>query len=231
MARGYMSRQDALALRWMLNFAHTIGARQETFKVSAEESATLQSSVEAFETAKTLASDPATRGLRTVFMKNEARQQAERACAALYLRIKFDRTISDDDKLSAGVRIPKPAKQHVAPPESAPLLMLMSLEPDGHILKFGLSDSSTGHAKPEGVTSMQLFRHFEDEPGVEPVLVGCFTRRPIRVNYEPRDNGRTVTYLARWMTRRGETGPWGNALRAPVVAVSATPGVVQRQAA
>jgi hypothetical protein len=40
-------------------------------------------------------------------------------------------------------------------------------------------------------------------------FIGVYTRTPIRMYPPIRAHGDEVTYVARWVTRRGEPGPWG----------------------
>jgi hypothetical protein len=64
----------------------------------------------------------------------------------------------------AVLRATEPGARRVAPPDSTPVLMLLHVKLDGHLLKLGRDDVSTRSAKPDGVTAMQLFRRFDDAP-------------------------------------------------------------------
>lgn len=49
-------------------------------------------------------------------------------------------------------------------------------------------------------------------------LVGKFTRNPIGVDFASKDGGKVATYYARWVSRRGETGPWSAPVRMHIAA-------------
>lgn len=138
------------------------------------------------------------------------------------MRIKVDPTIPDGDKVTAGVRPVNPQRRRIIVPDSAPQIGLQEITTSGHLIGFSDAESPQ-RGKPFGATRLQLFRRFKDQPGESLRLVGCYTRGPIRVVYDGRSNGRTVVYLTRWMSRRGEVGQWSRALELPVVAIAPLP--------
>jgi hypothetical protein len=90
----------------------------------------------------------------------------------------------------------------------------------------------TGRAKPAGATQLQVFRAIGDAPAMsieQAVYFRSVSRSPMRVEYTAADNGKTATYFARWMTRKGEAGPWSAPLSVRVA--SAAPNVGLRAAA
>ena len=73
--------------------------------------------------------------------------------------------------------------------------------------------SIDGSGKPFGAIGLQLVVHVNDGPGLRgnpdnAKLVGTFTRNPITVSFSRDDDRKKATYWARWISRRGETGPW-----------------------
>lgn len=220
MANGYMPRRDSLALQWMTIFAAELAEDPSRYFISSDEAASVVNAVEAFAAAFTLASSPSTRTATAVLHKDECRVAAELACRPIYLRIKCNPAISDGDKVSLGVRPVNPARTRISAPDGAPVIRLIGISTSGHTINFADPSSLTRRGKPVGATQLQLFRRFDDHPSGAMQLVGCFTRWPIRVDYNVADNGRTAIYAARWMTRRGETSPWSKPLTVPVVAIA-----------
>jgi hypothetical protein len=227
MANGYMPRRDSLALQWMTIFADRLVADPSRYFVSPVEAASVAEAVGTFAAAFTLANSPRTRTSPAVLRKDECRASGELACRSLYLRIKCNPAISDGDKVSAGVRPTNPARTRIGPPAAAPIIRLTGISTSGHTIEFADFTSPVRRSKPTGATQLQLFRRFDDHPTDAMGLVGCFTRWPIRIDYDVADNGRTAIYAARWMTRRGETSPWSNMLTVPVVALA--PNYMGRQ--
>ena len=215
MANGYMPRRDADARAYMLNFAQQLVDRPEVYHVSPQKADSVRGAVEAFSHALQLSFDPATRSVRNIFLKDEARRAAELACRPIYLHVKVDPSITDADKLGLGVRPMNAHRTRIGPPADAPWLSLVGLDTSGHTLAYSNAHSPS-LAKPFGATQLQLFCAF---PRADWTLVGCFTRIPIRVDSPLAMHGQFAMYRARWMNRKGQVGPWSNELSAPVVAV------------
>lgn len=49
------------------------------------------------------------------------------------------------------------------------------------------------------------------------VLVSEFTRTRMTFDYQMSQGGQPVFYKARWVSTRGETGPWGELVSATVL--------------
>ncbi|MFT3788065.1 MAG: hypothetical protein QM770_18150 [Tepidisphaeraceae bacterium] len=219
MANGYMPRGDLDALTWMKNYAARLLARPADYFVTPDEADALRAAVQTFDDALRLAIEPSTRTASAIASKDAARATADGACRVLYNRIKADTRVEATAKINAGVRPANPRRTHIGPPDSAPVLSLRAIHTDGHTI--GCKDAQhEGHAKPFGATQLQLYRTTVGGDLARAELVGCYTRVPIRVTCPPSLHGTTAVYRARWMTRRGETGPWSNALTAPVVSTA-----------
>jgi hypothetical protein len=77
-----------------------------------------------------------------------------------------------------------------------------------------------GLGKPPGVRGVQLWRKIDDPPPTgesDFEFVGEFTRSRMTLDYQMSQGGLTVYYQARWVSTRGETGPWGELVSATVV--------------
>ncbi|HMO27314.1 MAG TPA: hypothetical protein PKB10_13705, partial [Tepidisphaeraceae bacterium] len=62
---------------------------------------------------------------------------------------------------------------------------------------------------------LQVFRVVGDAPALSPEQASYYrgvSRSPMRVAYTSADNGKVITYFARWVSRRGEVGPWSKPL-------------------
>ncbi len=80
--------------------------------------------------------------------------------------------------------------------------------------------SAAGLAKPPGVRGAQLWRKIGDPAPVnesELEFVSEFTRARMTLDYQMSQGGQTVYYQARWVSTRGDTGPWGELVSATVV--------------
>lgn len=226
MANGYMPRKDADALAWMKVFAGGLADRPGVYPVTPDEVAVVGEAVEAFAAALATAREPATRTTVAVTQKDEARLAAEDACRPIYARVRLDKSVDDADKIAIGVRPMKTAYARLAAPDTAPLLAQGDLSWSAYEINYLTATGMTGRAKPAGATQLQVFRAVGDAPATSIEQAAYFrsvSRSPMRVEYTAADNGKVATYFARWVTRRGEVGPWSAPLSVRVAAVS--PGV------
>jgi hypothetical protein len=212
MANPYIPRQDRAAGAWMVSFARGLVNDPERYAVTLEEAEAVQEAVDRFVEALPIALAAGTRTRVTTEAKNHARFVAEQLIQNYYVPIKANRAISDADKLAIGVRPINSARTRIQCPQTQPFLEVSAYSRSAQKLRFTdtLSDRK---AKPEGATQIQIVREIHDGPlplhGPDDAkILGQFTRNPIRVIYGWGDDRKKATYWARWVSRRGETGPW-----------------------
>lgn len=212
MANGYMPRKDVDASLWMGRFVDALAERPGVYRVTAEEIAALREVVEAFQSAYRVTRDPVTRTTPAIIRKDEARVAAELACRPIYLRIKVDPTIDNADKQTAGVRPVNAGRARIAPPDVAPSIYLSHMTTSSHVIAW------MGGAKPAGAVGLQVFRTLKASGEAQGPMeyVGTFSRNANKIAYGAEDNLKLVTYVARWINRKGQVGPWSNAISASV---------------
>ncbi len=82
------------------------------------------------------------------------------------------------------------------------------------------TSSAVTLGKPCRVPGVQLWRKIGDPAPVnesELEFVAEFTRTRMTLDYQMTQGGQTVYYQARWVSTRGDTGPWGELVSATVV--------------
>jgi hypothetical protein len=100
-----------------------------------------------------------------------------------------------------------------------PALSLVSAIPLTQTLAYK-EVGSLGKAKPFGAVGVELWRAVGTVPAVDPAqcdFVGIHTKTPLTQGFDPGDQGKIVTYFARFSTRSGpagvaQTGPWSSPL-------------------
>ena len=73
--------------------------------------------------------------------------------------------------------------------------------------------------KPAGVFGCELWHKIGGAPPVdvkECLPLGTDTASPYLAEYEGSDAGKTVHYLGRWVSTRGEHGPWSAVVSATI---------------
>lgn len=219
----YIPRRNTDLRDWAANFAVLISADPGVYGLSAPEAAAVQAASDAFAAANTAASDPSTRTSATVAARREARAALlllVRRAAAI---IRADDSVTAGQRAALGLTAPDGAPSPVPAPTTFPLIGVVGATPGRHELRFADSATPDRRAKPPGAIGLQLFCAVgDDPPGAAGAgaarLVGQYTANPIRVSHDPGEAGKTATYYARWVTRRGLTGPWSSAVSFTIAA-------------
>jgi hypothetical protein len=221
MANSYIPRADDLALVWMKTFAGGIGADPARYMLSAADVANLQAVVDAFDAAFAVAKDPGTRTVVSVMAKDQARNVAEQLVQTFYSLLKPNAGIADPDKIAIGVRPLNRGRTKTPQPWSEPVLSILGCTPQSQTLRYRDRTSPESSRKPPGVTFLELMVAVADGPAKsvdEARPAGLFTRNPIAVGFESKDDRKKATYWARWVSRRGETGPWSSPVSMSIAA-------------
>jgi hypothetical protein len=211
MANGYIPRKDSLAITWMKTFAAGISASPSVFQLSPSDAAAIQRAVDEFAGALAVASDPATKTKVTVAIKDQARISAEQICQQYYSLIKPNAGVSDASKIAIGVRPINRGRTPIAAPATSPAVAVIAATPWQHTLRFHDSLAADTRGKPFGATFLELRVAVDDEPvrDVEQARpAGLFTKNPVTMAFRHDEVGKRATYWGRWVSRRGETGPW-----------------------
>ncbi len=128
---------------------------------------------------------------------------------------------TDAQRGGLGITILDTEPTPVPAPTTAPVLNIVTSERLRHIVEASKTAlEGGGLGKPSGVRGVQLWRKIGDPaPASESDLefVSEFTRTRMTLDYQMSQGSLTVYYQARWVSTRGETGPWGELVSATVV--------------
>ena len=128
---------------------------------------------------------------------------------------------TDEQRGGLGITIPDTEPTPVPAPTTAPVLNIVTGERLRHVVEASkTAEEGGGLGKPSGVRGVQLWRKIGDPaPASESdqEFVNEFTRTRMTLDYKMTQGGLTVYYQARWVSTRGDTGPWGELVSATVV--------------
>jgi hypothetical protein len=88
-----------------------------------------------------------------------------------------------------------------------------------HTINFVDEVTPTSRAKPDGVQGCEIWTKVGDAPPAGPNEVHYLaldTRTPYTVEFDSGDGGKTAHYMLRWMSTRGEAGPWSQTVSATI---------------
>jgi hypothetical protein len=208
----YIPAEDAEFRNFATTFANGITANPALYMLTSAQAASIQQAVDEFVAAYQIVVEPATKTKATVIAKENARSIAENLIRQYAMIIKENDGIDDGDKVNIGVRPRNPSREPIEVPSSWPVLNILGNTFGTQTIKY-IDSATEKKARPFGASELQLFLTITADGAPEPDVttgkfVGKFTRNPITVDFTPSDNCKMATYWARWVSARGETGPW-----------------------
>jgi len=214
----YMPKSDAGKRLWMESFIASIARQPDRLGIDDRMFEYYQRVVRTFVEALQRTKNPAQGGPAATHAKNAARKQAVAVCRQLAMMFKNDPSMTDAQKIGLGLHVDVGAAKRTKRPGTFPQLMVQGAASGGHRIRFKQTRpisnpyESTSMGKPQGVSHLLLFGAFGDKPlGLEHArFIGAYTRSPFEVNYPLQSGveGKVATYYGRWLTGRGDVGPW-----------------------
>ena len=159
MAEGFIPYRDAEALQWMQAFSAGISASPATFQLTAADAAAIDSAVDQFAAALSLATTPPTRTPSNISLKDQTRNSAEQICRQYAIGIKYSAGISDQSKIDIGVRPVNTDHDPIPVPPTSPLLSIIGCTPGSQTLRYSDSTTPDSRGKPFGATELRVARH------------------------------------------------------------------------
>jgi hypothetical protein len=220
----YIPAKDALFAAWLLNFSTLLTASPVTYGLTAPDAVTVAGVNGTFQAAYATATNPATRTSGAVAAKDVARLDAEAIVRPLAVNVSLNPAVDDSDKVDLGVTVRTLIPTPVPAPVTAPQIAVQSAIPLQQTLTYKEAGAA-GKYKPPGVVGVEIFRSVGIAPAVDPSVanyVGQVTKSPFRQTFVSGDQGKVVTYFARWVTRSGpqgiaQPGPWSAPLALTVM--------------
>ena len=220
----YLPPKDADFANWLTNFDTLLTANPTDFGLEIADAAAVAAVTTTWDAAYALAIDPPTRTVATVADKDAARASAEAVVRPFAVSISLNSGVTNTNKAAIGVTIPSTTPTPVPPPAAAPALSLQSAIALEQTLAYK-DPGAVGKAKPFGVVGCEIFRAVGVAAAVDPAVAvynATVTKSPFKQGFAAEDQGKIVTYFARWTTRSGpdgvaQKGPWSAPLSLTVM--------------
>jgi hypothetical protein len=223
MSTPYLPNSDSGFNDWLLNFSTLLTASPATYGLAAPDAVLVAAEQSAFAAAYSLAIDPSTRTPVTVANKDAARAAAQVVVRPYAVEISQNPAVSNGDKTAIGVTVRVTTPTPIPAPVTAPAIELIKASPLVQQLQIR-PVGSTSKGKPFGCIAIEVARIVGTVAATDPAqlrIIGQYGKTPLIQSFVSADQGKIVTYAARYRTRSGpagvsQHGPW-SALQSFVV--------------
>lgn len=211
----YIPTRDADFESWLLNFSTLLTAAPTTYGLTAPDAVAVAAEYTAWNAAYLLATDPSTRTPVSVAAKDSARASAEAVVRPFAVLISLNAAVLPGDKVAIGVTLRNTTPTPIPAPVIAPAIELIKATPLVQQLQIR-PVGSTSKAKPAGSVSIEVARSVGTVAATDPAqlsIVGQYGKTPLIQTFTAPDQGKIVTFAARYRTQSGpagvsQAGPW-----------------------
>ena len=211
----YIPAADADFANWITNFDTLLTANPGTFGLDPADAVIVAGVTATWDAAYLAAIDPATRTTPTIAAKDAARASAEAVIRPYAVEISRSASVTNLDKAAIGVTIPSITPTPIPAPVDPVELGLQSAMPLNMLLSYKVP-GSVGKSKPFGSTGVEIWRSVGAVAATDPAQTffnNRVTKSPFNQNFDAADQGKIVTYFARFTTQSGpagisQFGPW-----------------------
>ena len=217
--KDYMPKKDDEFDIFQTNVFTTSSANYAKWLISNQVISALGTPRTKWMNAYNLYKNPLTRSPLVTQDKIDARKDYEPALRTFIQgQLMHNTFVTDGDRRSMGLPIHDTTPSPAPAPETRTEMDVVFKEIMQHDIHVRNSGSKTS-GKPPHVAGFELWRHIggDQEPSYDDMqLIGQITHSPHKVKYPAADRGKKVWYISRWVSTRGEPGPWSEIVSALV---------------
>ena len=151
--------------------------------------------------------------------KDDKRQTFETGIRALVRRLQASPAVSDEERKALGLTVRDDTLTPAAAAATRPVGVVSTAQRLRHEIRFFDEATPTSRAKPAGVMGCEIWVKVGTTPPAdssECTFLALDTASPYVAEYPGTDAGKTAYYMLRWVTTRGDKGPWSETLAATI---------------
>jgi hypothetical protein len=215
----FIPDSDAEFDRWLTNFTTRLNQEKHTLKLGDEDVSALEAARTAWVTsfgAWNTQREAANAARQT---KDDARDEVERVVRSHARRIQADDTVPDSVRQTLGLPVHAQTRTPAPAPTTRPVVRVDTTQRLRHTINFSDEAAANSRRRPEGVQGCEIWVKVGDPAPSDPSelrFLALDTATPYVVEYEGADAGTVAHYMTRWVSTRGEKGPWSQTVSATI---------------
>jgi hypothetical protein len=215
----YLPLSDAEFDDWQSNLMTTIGSNLVQWGIPEADFDGLKLKQPVWESAWGKAANRQNRTQADVVDKDAAGTDYKKAIRSFVAQwLANNARVTDADRSRLGITVKTTTRTPVAVPATSPVASIDFSVRLHHTIHFADEAGGRSKAKPAGVHGCEIYVKTGSEPKdvSEMTYLGTDTATPFTVKYNPEQAGLIVYYRLRWVSTRGEAGPWSAIVSAVV---------------
>jgi hypothetical protein len=215
----YLPSSDLAFLAWLENFSAAIATNLSGYGLSATDQTALTGAIGSLQNELTNQQTALANSQAATENKDLSRRNAEDLVGPMVRRVQATPTVTDPMRELAGITVTDSQPTPSGPPTTAPVGRVDTSQRLQHTVHFTDSATPTSKARPAGVRGCEIWMKVGAPPPAgasELDFVTLDSRTPHTIPFDAADGGQPVTYWLRWVSNRGEAGPWSAAVTATV---------------
>lgn len=218
----FIPRSDGSFDVWQANFEAYVQAHYVELGLAADVAAGLGDARADWESAYSehTAARQAAAAARQA--KADRRGVYDRLIREVARRIQADASVTDDQRAALDITVRDETPTPAAAPTTRPLVKVDFSKRLRHTLSYADQATPTRRARPRGVLGVEVWVRVT-APGEPPPsrpsdlrFLMLATRTPAITEFTGPDGGKTAHYMLRWLSTRGDAGPWSETASATV---------------
>lgn len=211
MTQDWLPASDTELTAWLQNFLTYADANMTDLRLTAVHLAPLHAAAEAWTPAYAdhLTAQATASSARQ--HKDTVRENIETALRTLVNLIQATPVVTDAQREALGITVRSTSRTAVGAPTTRPVASVDTSQRLRHTISFVDELTPTTRAKPDGVTGCEVWVKVGNAAPADPSelkYLATDTRTPYVADFDGPDAGKTAYYMLRWVSTRGETGPW-----------------------
>jgi len=211
----YLPSEDSKFNDFSVNFASEVNTEYASLGLTAAQNTELQTEYTNWATnypahlSAKAAAEAATQ------LKNASRSALESKIRELTGMIQANPAVTDEQRASLGITIPKGTHTPAPVPATRPMGSVNNINRLEHIITFFDESTPNSKAKPFGVIGCEIWQKVGGTPPVdasELTYLATDTKSPYVSHFSGSQANQTAHYWLRWVNTRGETGPWSETI-------------------
>jgi hypothetical protein len=217
----YMPDSDGDFSSWLSQFVDYANLHKDDWNLDPGETTPLAALRSEFEDARNQNDNLQAQARAARSTKDAARAHSEEFIRPLVARLQTNASVTDAQRLALGITVRSTSRSPTAAPSTKPVATVDTTQRLQHTIAFVDELTPTSRAKPDGAMGCEIWVKVDGPPPADPSelqYLATDTRSPYLAEFDGAKAGKIAYYMLRWVSTRGEKGPWSQTVSATITA-------------